>query len=127
MTDITRSGSRVYSPADRAHVIAVFNRLVRTGGTPIPVDALAATTGRPGRTVRQIMVDADGVEFLLKGGDKGYDVAKTYEEAKPYIARLKSQATTMLERVHRVEAYARRMTEPNPTQPTLFCQHCSKE
>lgn len=105
MTDITRRGTRDYDEATASKVIGVFRNLYRPGHG-VQVDDLAFATGVPGRTVRQIMTDADsnGAGFVLTGGDDGYEIAEYQEDAEALTRRLLATARTLLERVERREA-----------------------
>lgn len=67
-------------------------------------DAVLAT-GIPGRTVRAILSDADGVEFVLRLGDGGIGIATCVEEAAHGTASLDSHARTLGERVSRRRSY----------------------
>lgn len=109
-TDITRRGSRDYDNQQHDRVIAAFHQLCRNGNA-IQVEDLAHMSRVPGRTVRQIMTDADGVEFLLGGGDEGYRIAEWQEDAAVLTRRLRSQAFTLMERVQRREQAERNMQQ----------------
>jgi hypothetical protein len=61
--------------------------------------------GYDGRTIRAILREADGVEFVLGGGDEGVFVADNWEETEGMHDRLKSQAATMMSRVERRATY----------------------
>ena len=105
MTDITRSGSRDYDANVRSKVIGAFLQMTQAAhGKGIQVDDLAARAGVPGRTVRQIMTDADGVDFVLGGGDDGYRVAEYREDASALDRRLLNQAKTIMVRLERRES-----------------------
>lgn len=95
--DITRRGENSYDSGQWAAVIECLRRAT----TYLTTVDIAQKTGIPGRTVRAILSDADGVEFLLAGGDDGYKVAAIGEEGDSLTARLSSQVTTMLARLER--------------------------
>lgn len=103
MTDLTRSGSRDYDDKQHDRVISTFKHMCSIGAVPVQAEELARICGMGGRTVRQIITDADGIEFLLGGGDDGYSIATYREDAAALTRRIKAQAMTMLERVQRRE------------------------
>jgi hypothetical protein len=117
MTDITRSGRRDYDDLVRARVIDTFVRLSRNGERAVQVDDIAGVSGVPGRTIRQIMTDADGSSFVLGGGDEGYCIAQYAEDADALTQRIENQANTMLERVARRKQAAVRLAR---RQNSLF-------
>src|SRR5262245_57317864 len=100
-TDITRRGSREYSSDEYSKVV----QSLRDAICSLNTDELAKITGIPGRTVRAVISAADGVEFVLAGGDEGYRIAARAEETDALNARLESQARKMLERVARRKAF----------------------
>ena len=118
MTDITRSGSREYDDKQRTAVLHAFYMLAGAMGS-VNVDQLADASGVHGRTVRQIMVDADGVDFLLAGGDEGYSIAEYREDAEAYSDRLRHTAVSLMERLSKREQYARKVPV---RQHSLFAQ-----
>lgn len=75
--------------------------LVRATRVPITVGTIAAVTGLKGNTIRAILSHADGREFVLGGGNKGYVVASTHMEAQAMDNRLFSQIAAMTDRVNR--------------------------
>lgn len=74
-------------------------------GESVTVEALAQRTGVSGRTVREIVSAADGVDFLLGGEGNGYQLADTPADARRLSARLGSQAARMQARLARRTAY----------------------
>lgn len=72
------------------------------------VEQISERTGVAGRTVRQILSDADGVTVLLAGDDAGVYVAAYAEDADRLTRRLESQARRMNERAERRRGYADR-------------------
>lgn len=117
MTDLTRSGSREYDEKAHDRVIATFTHLCSIGAAPVQAEDLARMCGMGGRTVRQILADADGIEFLLAGSDDGYAIAEFAEQAESFTRRIKAQAFTMMERVRRREDAQEKLFR---RQPVLF-------
>ena len=115
--DITRSGSQSYTPEQAALVLRVFTGHVGHGGA-IKVADLAARCNLDGRTVRQIVTDRDGEDYLLGGGDEGYYVATEADDADGLTNRLEATARTTLRRVERRRRYAAQFLPRR--QPQLF-------
>ena len=87
--------------AVRALVEGEIRDAIREDGGDIAFEALE------GRTVRAILSDHDGVDFLLAyHNDLLYD-AETFEEGIGHTERLRARAKTELDRVGRRERYAR--------------------
>lgn len=113
MTYVTRSqgvhgsGARAYSPEQYQRVVGVI--LALPDGEAITVEALSAKTGISGRSVREIVSQADGVDFLLGGEGNGYRRALTAADARRLTARYESQAKRMQERSERRAAMATRL------------------
>jgi len=97
-------GSGTYSDAEYQRVVDAFRR----AEWPVTVADLHAASGVPGRTVRQIMSDADGVEFVLGGtGSDGYRPAADPADARRLSQRFSSQVVKMMDRLARRDALAR--------------------
>lgn len=93
-------GSGTYSDAEYQRVVEAFRR----AEWPVTVAGLHAASGVPGRTVRQIMSDADGVEFILGGtGSDGYRPAADPADARRLSQRFSSQVGKMTARLVRRE------------------------
>jgi len=107
-TDATRTGSREATPEQRADLVQTLKRRHVGLGARVTVEDLAAQTGIPGRTIRAIVSEADGVEFCVGGGDEGLYLAESFEEAEGMTGRLFSQAMRMRERAQRRLEYARK-------------------
>lgn len=100
MTDITRRGGTTYSTAQMLAVLGVLQAL--SPGRSIGCRALASRLGMEGRTVRAILSDCDGVSIVLGGGGNGgYRLAFSSEDADRLTARLRSQAQRIQERLER--------------------------
>lgn len=96
-------GSREYTPEEYRRVVA---HLRRNGQEVVRYEDLSRELGVLGRTLRAILSDADGVEFVLLTGDAGVACAGWLEEAERGTARMRSQARRMLERAERRERWA---------------------
>jgi hypothetical protein len=90
------SGTREFTQADVERVRKALSR-----DTHLTVAQLAGMTGCEGRTVRAVLSALDGEELLLAGGDDGYKIATSWDEAEPLTRRLDSQARKMAARVER--------------------------
>jgi malonyl CoA-acyl carrier protein transacylase len=102
MTDITRSGGRDYTEQEYRRVVDY----VTTAGRVLGNDEIASALSIGGRTVRAILSDADGVEFVLSIGDAGIVIAGSVDESERGTARLRSQARNMNDRADRRERWA---------------------
>jgi hypothetical protein len=99
-------GSAEYTEAQYALVVGTFKRLAAHG--PVTALALHQATGVPGLTLRQIMSQADGVDFLLGGsGADGYQIANDAAEATRLTQRFGSQVRKMAGRIQRRRRMAR--------------------
>lgn len=96
------SGSREYDWRQSEPVLAAIRNA--SHGAPVTVEDLVAHTGVAGRTIRQILSDADGVHLLL-GGGAGYFIAEFADDADSLTNALKSQIATMTARVERRDRY----------------------
>ncbi len=113
------SGGRAFSAAQYQRVVHVLQQYPDRSWK---VADLTDATGVPGRTVREIVSQADGAAFVL-GGDatKGYRLAVNAEDALRATLRLASQAQRMTERVRRRDALSRKMwKEANNAQLPLI-------
>lgn len=91
------SGSRDYSPGDEFRI----RTALQASAGYLTVAQLVFLTGCEGRTVREVLSQIDGTDLVLAGGDEGYKIARTVEEAEPMTRRLESQARKMMERATR--------------------------
>lgn len=115
--DVTRGGSRDYTPDQAALVLRVL--LGRVGpANAIQVADLARMTGLDGRTVRAIVTDRDGEDYLLGGGDDGLYVCTVAEQGDALTARCEATAATLGRRVLRRRTYAAAFLPRR--QPALF-------
>lgn len=89
------SGSRDYEPEHVARVVAAL----KDGCTSVA--AVSERTGIAGRTVRNIVSDYDGVEFLLGGSGNGYQLADGRDDAERLTRRFESQVNHMADRIAR--------------------------
>lgn len=103
-TDITRTGSPEYTVRERRLVVDEFLRLTSSGKST-HVDELSRVIGARGRTARQIVVDRDGIDYLV-GEDDGYTRTEWREEGDSMTRRLRATADSLMERVRRREQYA---------------------
>lgn len=92
------SGGRTYDVRELTLVRAML--LGTTRDAPLTVEEIHLATGVPGRTVRQIVSDIDGVDFLL-GGTDGYFVCEYLEDGAALTHSLRSQVDTMHGRLER--------------------------
>lgn len=98
------SGGRNYSPGQYTAVVRMIAGLAE--GEVVTVEDVASQTGVPGRTVREIVSAADGVEFLLGGDGQGYRLATSQADAERLTQRHASQARRMFERSQRRDRMA---------------------
>ena len=110
-----QSGSRNYEPTD---VERVLDALPRGRQAAVTSRTFAEMLGMDGRTVRAILSDRDGIDYLqCRDGDLFWD-AETYEEGIGHTEMLRARATSELRRVARRENYAR--TRLDRRQPRLI-------
>src|SRR5690348_10133380 len=95
------AGGSEYSEAEYRRVVS--NILAHP--TRRTAEEISLATRVDGRTIRAIVSDADGVEFVLTLGE-GIGVATCTDEAHEGTRRLRSQATKMLERAARRDGWA---------------------
>ena len=98
------SGGSEYTADQYGKVVAFLEEQTRM----VTAEDICSATGVGGRTVRAILSDADGVDFVLILGDGGYGVASSIDEVEPGSRRLASQARRMAERAERRDQYAAR-------------------
>ena len=99
-----QSGSRDYEPADVERVLAA---LPRGRDAAMTLRTFTETLGMDGRTVRAILSDRDGIDYLqARDGDLFWDAAM-YEEGIGWTETLRARATTELQRVARRERFAK--------------------
>lgn len=104
--DTRGSGSREYKPEQYERIVQVMRDHHTGRKAKTTYESISHATGIYGRTLRQIMADADGREFVLATGDEGVWVAESYDEARGGTGRFFSQARRMRERAERREEYA---------------------
>lgn len=98
------SGSREYTVAEAKSVIT----LLKGAEQPLTIEEIADAVGMTGkgRSIRQLLSDFDGIEYLLAGDDDGVLLCRWSDEGDQKTRRLNSQAHKMLERVERRTRYA---------------------
>ena len=110
-----QSGSREYGPAD---VERVLDALPRGRQGALTSRTFAEVLGMDGRTVRAILSDRDGIDYLqARDGDLFWDAA-FLEDGIGWTETLRARATTELQRVARRERYAK--TTLDRRQPRLI-------
>ncbi len=99
------SGARQYTARQYAEIVRLIQ--AEAGRRSLTVKELSDRTGISGRTVREIVSNADGDAFLI-GGDSndGYRLASCRSDAERSTARMESQMVRMRERVRRRRALA---------------------
>jgi hypothetical protein len=104
LTDVTRRGRRGYSLAEKRRVLASARSLGKDGAW-FHQDAICAATQLEGRTVRQILIDAEKESLLkLDLGNRGYRLVESYSDAQAGSRRLLATANALLKRVARHRA-----------------------
>ena len=93
------AGWRDYTPEQYTRVVEAVRR--DGAAAAVTVAQVSEATGIPGRTVREIVSDADGVEFVLGGSGNGYQIATSPADAERITARILSQASRMRDRARR--------------------------
>ena len=110
-----QSGSRDYEPEDVERVLAA---LPHGRQEAVTSRTFAESLGMEGRTVRAILSDRDGTDYLqARDGDLFWD-AETYEDGTGWTEMLRARARTEMERVARRERFAR--TNLERKQPRLI-------
>ena len=116
MTDITRTGSREYTPEEYQRVV----EFIASAPGALGNDDISRILGIGGRTLRAIISDADGIEWVVSIGDSGISLAGSAEDADAGTRRLVSQATAMLERAQRRRQWAdANLTRVQPFLPLV--------
>jgi hypothetical protein len=107
-----RSSQGVHGSGGKTYTGEQYRRVVDAllaATEPMTVEELSEATYVGGRTIRAIVSDADGVDFLLGGNsDKGYILAKAAWEADRIDKRMSSQIAKMCDRRSRRREYARK-------------------
>ena len=110
-----QSGSREYCQADVNNVLL---HLPHGRQEAMTLRTFAASLMMEGRTLRAILSDRDGVDFLLAYSNDLFWDAETFEEAIGWTETLLARATSEMARVARRERYARTTLERR--QPELI-------
>jgi hypothetical protein len=97
------SGRRDFDPRQYRRVVDMITAM---DNETLTVEDVSRETGVPGRAVREIVSQADGVEFLLGGDGNGYRLATDAADAARLTQRFLSQAGKMHERAGRRSKYA---------------------
>jgi hypothetical protein len=101
-------GSTEYTPAQKAVVVEALKRLTADGAV-VNVQTLNEVTGVAGMTIRYIISEADGVDFLLGGNGIGYQMARDAAEATRLSQRFTSQVKKMSGRIQRRRQMTRKV------------------
>lgn len=96
------SGPRDYELSDYRGLVEWFRRYEGWA----TAEEIQRATGLSGRTSRSILSDADGVEFVVELGDRGYRLCTSWEAADRTTSRLESQAREMRLRAERRRTFA---------------------
>lgn len=99
------SGARDFDPRQYQAVVKLIKDM-KPGEDCLTVDEISSWLNVPGRTVREIVSRADGVEFLLGGDGNAYRLATDAADAARLTHRFLSQAGKMHERAGRRSKYA---------------------
>ena len=103
-----QSGSRDYESAD---VERVLEAIPKGCDAAMTLRTFTETLGMDGRTVRAILSDRDGIDYLqARDGDLFWDAAYL-EEGIGWTETLRARATSELKRVARRERFARTRLE----------------
>ena len=99
------SGPRTYTDAEYDRVVSYFLSVCIEATT---IEQVALATGLGGRTVRAVLSEADGREFLMGGNDVGVFMCDhgDHDAAERWSARLRSQITRMTDRLARRRGFA---------------------
>ena len=98
-----QTGSREYDDSDVARVLEA---LPRGREHRMKLESLCVLVQMDARTVRQIIADRDGLDFVMAyENDLIYD-ADFFEQAIPHTEKLRARARSELARVGRRERYA---------------------
>src|SRR3990167_654174 len=98
-----QSGSREYTDVD---VVRVMVRLPHGRSEAMSLQTFIAGLAMDARTVRAILADRDGVEFVgVYDGDLFF-AAEFAEETRPHTDKLRARARSELDRVGRRERFA---------------------
>lgn len=99
------TGPRSYTPGD---VEAVRRALAGTSEAhPISIAQLAAVANLNGRTVRSVISERDGIDFLVGCAPTGelFDATEAPNDASGFTIKLESQIKKMASRVRRRNAF----------------------
>lgn len=99
------TGPKTYTAADVKSVRAALNGT--TAEHPISVAQLCQIAGLNGRTVRSILSERDGLDFLVGCAPTGelFDTSESPCDGDGFSAKLNSQVKKMAERIRRRQAY----------------------
>lgn len=109
----TSIGSRSYTVEEYDRVVAHLKDHHWGRKNPTTEPDLAHALGIGSRTVRAVMTEADGVDFVLAGGDTqgGTFLAEYQEEADRKTRSLLSRARKLRERADRRQHYSYRLPQ----------------
>lgn len=106
--DITRAGSREYTPEQERRVLAAIQNHVG-GHAAVTTAQFSNALGIDGRVVRAVLSAHDGVDLLVGGGDDGLYLCEYADESEAFTHRLIAGARQALARSDRRAAYAASM------------------
>lgn len=101
-------GSRSYSPAQRERVLRALGECVGHEARTT-FEKLKNVTGLENRTVREVIRDADGVEFVVAVEDTEVWIARSVDETEHHTRLLRASARSRNERADRRERYAQQL------------------
>lgn len=99
-------GTRSYELYERQRILTSMKSAVGVDNA-VSIDQLATENGLEARTVRAILSEADGVDFVLAyTDDQRVYAAEWREDAEGYSMKLESQVRTMRDRLARRQTKA---------------------
>jgi hypothetical protein len=98
-----QAGSREYTDVD---VVRVLERLPHGRGEAMSLRTFIDSLAMDARTVRAILADRDGIEFVGAYDGDLFFAAEFAEETRPHTDKLRARARSELDRVGRRERYA---------------------
>lgn len=110
-------GSRGYTEAQYWHIVEAFKALPG----PLRADEFASLFHdvEP-RAVRQILSDADGVQFVIAQSGDGLEPAKHQEDADGMTRDLAARGQSLLDRAARRRKYTATLPKRHPSIIDLF-------